>query len=219
MSKKGFTLVELMVTVTIMMIMTLVVFFNYNKFNDGSLLNSLAYDMSLTIRQAQVYGTGVREIGVNSQPITINTVISTSFSDSYGVHFDLANPTSFIMFHDAPTVPLASGRNIGDGVYRFADDGEPLQTYTFQRGIKIKELCFSPSQGAADSCLSGTGGEAGKLDITFLRPDPEAVIRPIDSGGNLIGGNIGSASIYLQNSDGSITRSVVISAVGQISVQ
>jgi Tfp pilus assembly protein FimT len=210
-TNKGFTFAELMITVTIMMIMTSVVIFNYNQFNDSTLLSQFAYDLSLTIRQAQVYGVATREGGMTqSGQITTANANSNAFKSAYGVHFE-DGTNSFFMFVDSGPIP--------NGKY---DSGEVvLQTYTFQRGIKIRRLCFKPDSGNSGTCASGSGGiidaigkSAQSLDITFLRPDPEAKIIPNDPSQP-----VGFAIIYLQNESDTIRRSVSIYSTGQISVQ
>lgn len=208
MKKKGFTLVELMVTVSVMMIMTSIVFFNYNRFNESTLLSSFAYDMSLTIRQAQVYGVATRQgSGSQSDPVTVDSAALNNFKSAYGVHFDKATTADFPLklFADSP---------IGDGVYNLADDGVPLQSYSFQRGIKISNLCLTLTDGGAENCTYT------KLDITFRRPDPEAIIKVGVDGGVAPLGNVSSARIELQNAGNSMNpRSIIVYPTGQISVK
>jgi prepilin-type N-terminal cleavage/methylation domain-containing protein len=201
MKNKGFTLIELMVTVTIMMIMTLVVFFNYDRFNESSLLNSYAYDLSLTIRQAQTYGMAAKQgFGSQSASIDTDTIGSTDFTRSYGVHFDsTVGATPLKLFVDSGTPP--------NGVY---DNGEELQSFTFQRGVKLSKLCVTVAGPPPSEDCSRTS-----LDITFTRPDPDATI---SSGGVAIDG-VSMAKIVLYNNDESIGRAVVVYPVGQISVQ
>jgi prepilin-type N-terminal cleavage/methylation domain-containing protein len=49
---KGFTLVELMVTVGIFTIISGLLLARYSNFNQGIILTNLAYDIALTIRSA-----------------------------------------------------------------------------------------------------------------------------------------------------------------------
>ena len=58
---RGFTLIELMVTLAIFTIMTSVIMANYPGFNNKIALEVLAQDIALSIRQAQVYGISVRQ--------------------------------------------------------------------------------------------------------------------------------------------------------------
>src|SRR3989338_6906440 len=58
---RGFTLVELLVTLSLFVVLTTIVLFSQQKFNGSILLTNLAYDVALTIRQAQTFGVNVRE--------------------------------------------------------------------------------------------------------------------------------------------------------------
>ena len=203
MIKKGFTLIELMVTVTIMMIMTAIVLFGYNQFNESTILSSLAYDMSLTIRQAQVYGIASREGTGSNQGNSIGATSFNNFNNPYGVHFDTTNSLAFSLFVDGNVNNVLDSSGL-DTV---------LQSYSFQRNISIKSLCVVVG-------ISGSCNLAKTLDITFIRPNPEEIIRATDfNTGMDLGTNSSSATITMQNSDGSLTKSVVVTSTGQISVQ
>src|SRR3989338_7579467 len=58
---RGFTLVELLVTLSLFVVLTTIVLFSQSKFNGSILLTNLAYDVAITVRQAQTYGVNVRE--------------------------------------------------------------------------------------------------------------------------------------------------------------
>ncbi len=58
--QKGFTLIELMITVSIFAIMTALLVAKYGAFNNGVLLTNLAYDIALNIRSAQSYGLNTK---------------------------------------------------------------------------------------------------------------------------------------------------------------
>src|SRR3990167_11377146 len=58
---RGFTLVELIVVSAIILLITGFVMFQQAKFNSATLMRSLTYSVALSMRQAQVYGTSVRE--------------------------------------------------------------------------------------------------------------------------------------------------------------
>ena len=89
---KGFTLIELLVTLSLFVVLTTIVIFSQSKFNGSILLTNLAYDVALTVRQAQSYGVNVREVASDT---------STGFKHAYGVHFDIANDKEFILFSDS----------------------------------------------------------------------------------------------------------------------
>jgi len=194
--QKGFTLVELLVTISIFVILTGVVMFSQSKFNGSVLLTNLAYDTALTLRQAQNYGINIRE----------NT--STNIGDflPYGVHFNLDSSKSFILFAD--TSYRADGT--ADGLYSIiagvdinicqADKG-CVNRYNIKQGNYISDLCVDETNCSKD-----------KLDIVFKRPSPEALIRA-DNGDQTYSVGI----IKLKGADGS-ERKVRVQANGLIEI-
>ena len=73
-------MIELLVSVAILVIVSGLVFFNQSGFNNSILVENLAYEISLTIRQAQSYGLQSRELKKGSNLFTIG----------YGVFFDIS---------------------------------------------------------------------------------------------------------------------------------
>ena len=124
--KGGFTLVELLVSISIIVVITAVVFLQGGQFNNTILLNNLAYEMALTVREAQVYGVSVKETNTNS------------FDASYGVYFETANNKSFISFADINK----------DGWY---DSPEMFASSNIKQGNYISDLCVYDSSGV---CVS-----------------------------------------------------------------
>jgi prepilin-type N-terminal cleavage/methylation domain-containing protein len=125
---RGFTLVELMVTITVMLIITSISIFNYSEFNSATVTNTLAYDIALAIRQAQSYGVAVRA-GTSD----------TDFDIAYGVHFG-ANKENFSLFADT------------DNKLDY-DENELLQTYTLQAGSKITSVCVDITKCDRDTII------------------------------------------------------------------
>lgn len=192
--KKGFTLVELLITIVIFVMLTGVVLFNQNKFDSTILLKNLAYDIALTIRQAQTYGVNVKE-----------SQISGEFT-SYGVYINIEENKKIIFFSDLST--SKDGRFSDEDTTCSPNDinSECLQKYTLKRGNYISKLCVPDTDG---SCL-----EVGELTINFVRPNPDAYIY-VDDDLN----NKKYAEIELSSSDGSSKSSIVVTSVGQIYVK
>jgi prepilin-type N-terminal cleavage/methylation domain-containing protein len=178
---RGFTLVELIVSISIFAMMTALVVAKYGTFNQSVLLTNLAYDMALTIRTAQTYGVSVKSE-------------NDSFNTAYGIYLssNTSSNTQFIFFAD---------RDV-DGLY---DIGEEIKIYSLKRGAIISELCFNVT------CLNNP---TEILNITFKRPDPDALIQ---GEGGLTPPD-GEAKIVIMGTDGS-TRAVVVRENGQISVE
>ncbi|MDP1707303.1 MAG: type II secretion system protein [bacterium] len=146
---RGFTLVELMVVLAIIVIISTVVLTSQTSFNKTLILANTAYDIALTIRSTQSFGIGSRAI------------LGTT-NVGHGVHFQRGG--SFILFAD--TSPSAScGRpdcSPGDYVYGAGDTF--LQTYELNNGMTISNFCVD------GLCTYSS------LDVVFLRPNPDAFI-------------------------------------------
>lgn len=179
----GFTLVELLVVMGIVIIVSSVILANNSRFGGNVLLENLAYDIALSVRQAQIYGIAVRSFSAGN------------FSAGYGMHFDVSNPTTYVLFADA-VVP--------NGLY---DEGELVQSTDIGRGYFIAKLC-EPAGSDIDSCTS-----VSKLDILFKRPEPDAYIRANS------GSDINESARIVVQSPRDNRMSIVVEATGQISVQ
>lgn len=153
---KGFSLVELVVSVAIFTIITSVILVRHSNFSSKLLLENLAYDIALSIRKAQVFGLSVREF----------TGGSGEFDIGYGVHFELSDNTSYIFFADR------------DKDKAYGGSTEIVEMFTLMRGNTISEFCGTLSNGN-EKC-SGLG--ITHLDIIFERPNPEAIIKSNISG-------------------------------------
>ncbi len=143
-------MIELLVSVSIFALINTIILAKYNQFNAGILLTDLAYEIALSVREAQVYGLGARE----------TTPGSSNFNASYGAHFAYATTGAFDLFYDLD----------GSGGY---DDGELLENKRITQGNSIADLCVLDGSGG-ESCAS-TGG-LSRLDIIFTRPNPDAII-------------------------------------------
>lgn len=79
-----------MITVAIIMIVTTIVVVKYGSFNSTMLLKSQAYEMALSLREAQVFAISVRT----------GSEGATAFRDAYGLHFTTATPNQYLLFLD-----------------------------------------------------------------------------------------------------------------------
>lgn len=187
---RGFTLVELMVSIAIFVVITGIIMVDQRRFGGNILITNLAYDVALGIRQAQVYGISVKS--VNQQ-----------FNSSYGVHF--GPPGYFILFADT---------NHSGSYDTSSDDGtgcialtECVTFFKVEQGNAISKFC-------ADNSCSDTGA-IDRLDILFTRPNPEPAVKAY-KGGLAIPAS--SASITVSSPQG-VTKTVSVSPSGQISIK
>ena len=113
---KGFTLLEVLVTLSIVVIVASLIFANYPKFKEGISLKKTSQEIALTIREAQNYALSVKEF--------------KGEYESYGVHFEGLNPTtSYILFSDL------------DGDNKYDSPGEKVKEFIIQTNDKITDLC------------------------------------------------------------------------------
>jgi prepilin-type N-terminal cleavage/methylation domain-containing protein len=187
-NSSGFTLIELLVTLSIFAITTGIVMTSQGKFDNSVLLTNTAYDIAITLRQAQTFGVNVKE-----------GVVEGEFNP-YGVVFDNGDNKRFNLFEDL------GGNFKHDGEFVCVDtDTECVNSYKIKRGHKIMSIC-----AGADA---GDCGVVSTLNISFKRPNPEAIIL----GDDILGNNY--AKIVISSADESATRSIIVTKVGQIYVK
>jgi len=201
---KGLTLIELMVVISIFLVITSTVIFNYGSFKSNVSLQNLTDDIALAIRKAQSFAIGSR--GINNV-----------FSNSYGVHFSkntdrvnlVANNKSFLMFSaNTPT----SGYIVGSG-----SCGDPenkcIELFNIASNDTVKDILIDGSSISYTSYL----------DIIFTRPNPRATFCLRSSiGGSCSTQNISSVSIIISNGQAGIdekTKTISVQNTGQISTE
>lgn len=201
-NQKGFTLVELLVSLGIMVAILTLVLSNQSQYTEGTALTGLADDIGLDLSQAQTYGVSVREFSPGTN----------EFDAAYGVSFDLltqGGDSVYIYFAD---------RGAKNGVY---DSGlncptdansECIERTDISRRNVINDLCYLQKSGPEQCNL-------GRIDVTYARPQTEANIVFFNQNGTVLNlPNAIAARINISSSSGA-TRSVYVYKTGQISVQ
>jgi len=187
---KGFTLIEMLISVGIFTVMSGIILANYPEFRSRSALDNLTAQIAIVFREAQVYGISVREEG------------AANFSTGYGVHVDITgeNKKQLIIFAD---------RN-NDTIFDKNRDSV-LETFNLTGGETISELC-------APSCVGGTGIRPmypNSLTAVFVRPNPDAYFAINE----IRNPSMSSISLKVSNRSGSYSRYVEVYTTGQISVR
>ncbi|PIP86991.1 hypothetical protein COW81_02665 [Candidatus Campbellbacteria bacterium CG22_combo_CG10-13_8_21_14_all_36_13] len=170
--QKGFSLVELLVTIGIFGMITSIVFTNQSDFNSSIKLTNLAYEVALKVREAQTYGVSVREFGAGN------------FDLGYGVYFSQDSPTTFIFFGDF------------SGNYKYGPSTtETVDSLSIAGEFKMEKFCVINNSGL-ETC-SSTSGTTKELNIVFKRPKQDAIIST-----NLGGGYKSARVILTSNAGG-----------------
>ena len=101
-NKKGFTLFELLVVLSIVGMLSVVTFNNLPQMDSKLSLELLAQDIALTLRQAQVYGTTV--FGTGATVLSYNSY-GVSFPDpAYIEAYDSKGNYTYTLFVDIPSI-------------------------------------------------------------------------------------------------------------------
>lgn len=201
--RRGFTLVELMVVLAIIVTITSIALTSQSSFNKTLILANTAYDIALTLRSAETYGISSRASGA-----AVNV--------GYGVHLASGdiNANSFILFADTSGGASCVGQRPdckpGDNVYTSGGSGDALvQTYRLNNGIFIHNFCaYSGATGLCENPSGSLSGGLASLDIVFDRPNPDASI--IANGTSYTG-----ACLALSSAQGGF-RYISVASSGQI---
>jgi len=153
--RKGFTIVELVVVIALMVVLTSTVLLRQRSFQNTVLLKNTAYELALSIRETQVYGVGVRR-----DPLDV-------VSGRYGVHIDL-NTLAPVIYAD----------NNENNMY---ESDEQRRINDFEEPFSIVNICVTPVSGG-EECADSTPSIVG-LEILFVRPDPDAYLYVVRAGG------------------------------------
>ena len=210
MNKKGFTLIEFIVIISIFSIMASVALFNFNGFRSNIALGNLANDIGLTIRQAQVFGwanqSGTSTSGIvlkGNDPLSGNPV---RFSD--GVYFTLDNPKEIVLYKKNTTLTPPYFDNVTDRVVDTVRVSGPNSISGIYAATKKADLLID-SDGLGGTSLNN-------ISIAFSRPKPEALFYV--SGQPLAVGDY--VGIYIKaDTDTDDKHVIIISRTGEIDVQ
>jgi len=210
-AQRGFTLVEMMVVLAIIVIVTVIALLGQSSFNRSLVLTETAYTIAFSIRQAQFLGISGRT--TNGTP-----------DAGYGVHFENNQTSSYRMFADtSPTrtnniqnAAVCPGRSVGTGQEAKPGDcirnssTEDVTTYTLNNGFKIARFCGIASNGT-ETC----NGDITSLNISYLRPNTQSIIVGTRGGLRYL---YSGARIHVTSPDGAAERCITVSKAGHVAV-
>jgi prepilin-type N-terminal cleavage/methylation domain-containing protein len=215
-TSRAFSLIELIISISIMLIMSTMILFRQAKFSSDILITNMAYEIALSIREAEVYGVSGK---VGTGPL------SGLSQAGYGLRFsmdpsDQSKYNQYFAFTDEPTTDAPAGQ---DNAYDYffnpsngvippdAMIGSPI---IMSQGF-IRRICGVYSDGTMECADEG---DANVLDIVFVKPEPEAHIRMAD---DALGNNlhiVNDAVIVIESAIGDKCRTIRVSGAGQASV-
>lgn len=149
---EGFTLIEIVVVVSIMIILSTIVLVNYKSFGDQFALQRSANQLAQNIRRAQEMAMSAKECPAG---ITNCPAAGQPFSYIYGIYTKKSPPgqpvsKSYILFADIDD----------DGEFKTANDAV-IEEIQLEKGIIV----------------TGPGGGIRKTHVTFASPDPAIKIK------------------------------------------
>lgn len=121
---KGFTIIELLVVLAIIIIITGIVIFNIGSERQNSALLRSAQKLSLDLRRAQSFAFSSKTYRTIGVPC------------GWGLHFNGVNSTSYIIFADLAVLPDCSDRDF----VRATSGTEDFETTNLEPGISINSL-------------------------------------------------------------------------------
>ncbi|MFA6386431.1 MAG: prepilin-type N-terminal cleavage/methylation domain-containing protein [Candidatus Paceibacterota bacterium] len=204
---KGLTLIELMVVISIFLVITTTVIFNYGTFNSNVSLQNLTDDVALSIRKAQGFAIGARAVGDN-------------FRNSYGMHFSVdSSPSgslsgsnkSFLMF----SVPTADTK-------KYTDNGSMSDVCGNNTNQCIELFNITSADNIKELRIDDVSKVAGSIDIIFTRPNTRAYFcyRANTSSDCVTASRV---DIVISNGQTDVgkerTKTISVQNTGQISIQ
>ncbi|HBC70734.1 MAG: hypothetical protein UU05_C0030G0005 [Candidatus Curtissbacteria bacterium GW2011_GWA1_40_47] len=188
-SGRGFTIIELLVSISIFTVLTGVVLAKYNTYNTSAPFANASEDVVLALRQAQVYGAG----GKGNPAVCTG---GTAFECTYGVYFSTSG-------------------TLKNGITLFVDTNND-RMFTQGTDSVIERIAWnSEISVSALSCPGPVGTCGSAVTVTFRRPDPLAFIAEVVNPAN----SYDSASVTLTHAISGRTANIVISKAGQISLR
>ena len=193
----GFTMVELIITMTIFVTLSSVMLFNYNSMNTRLTLDTLAHQIAQWTRETQISAMSVKSH-------------AGSYNAGYGLHFDTLVPKQFIFFADINGDKIYTpGGTCGDVA------SECVQIVNLLKGNAIAMLCGENKGNPQGACPTGLE-TLMDTDIVFTRPDPDAFINGEYS--------LSNRNVYARNqitvqAVTGYSRTVEVWTTGQVSVK
>jgi prepilin-type N-terminal cleavage/methylation domain-containing protein len=144
----GFTLIELLIVISIVGIISVGVLATYRDYDSQTLLRNTAYEVALSVREAQILGISTSPYG--------DTASEDAFERTYGLHFE-ENSSTYYVFVDLNNNETFDGTDA------------TIKTVRIANNIMVSGICVMEIND--DDCES-----VDSADVTFRRPHLRGVI-------------------------------------------
>lgn len=194
--KTGFTLVELLVSIFIIVLLAGIIFASYRTGGQQFALQRSANKLAQDIRRVQQMAMSAKETNLGGQVPAGQEFVPKG---GYGISFDtISSNSSYMIFADCN-----ENRQYTSGNVCVSDSyPEDVETIELEKGVQIKDI---QKEG---------GGSPDRIDITFVPPDPEIHIVP-PAGGEPSWCEI----ILVLIADSSKTKTITINKAGLIEIE
>ncbi|MBI2097168.1 MAG: type II secretion system protein [Candidatus Sungbacteria bacterium] len=188
----GFTMVEIVVMLAIIVFISAVVLANFPGFNENGALIRGQQELASNFRRLQSYVLSVSNVPLQNGSLEKNPPV-------VGAHFD-KGATSYILFVDSPTGALNQ--------YDVEND-KLIATVQFLRRISLNKLYVV----AGGACINQ---EFLKLDVVFRSPEARLTL---SGDGAKISDSCSFAKIEMKTPSLGLVRTVSVWVTGQIGMQ
>lgn len=218
---RGFSLIELLVVLTIISVVTTIALVGQATFNRSVLLTDTTYAIALSLREMQSLGlssrktAGVQEAGYGAYfgDASVNRLTSyVLFADT--VDADASNVASFPTCQVGASLPAGNPeKKPGDCIYTAGSDQQVQPPLQLGRGFTISRYCGR--SGANLYCSNDATTPLTALNIVFLRSTTETAFLARRNNAWIA---LSDARIYVRSPDTTDERLICLSVVGQVSV-
>lgn len=133
---KGFTIVELMVSITIMALMAGTVFFNWRPTEETFSLIRSAHQLSDDLRRAQQMAVSTRAF--------VCSEIDSDYS-GYGIYLNTSLPTQYYLFENCSNANWSYGDLEDEKLeIQSLEDGVEIESITVGEGVTSASILFIP---------------------------------------------------------------------------